>query len=189
MGMFDTIIFPESIPCSFCGKLHNDTQTKQFENILIKYFIGDILPSKTITGIIKETFICIHESMEKRVYEQDIYLVLWNHILINIVNNLEQANRFLANFGLNELCYLYVKIYHQKIDYETKYKKLKTYIRIYEEYLEMSIEEQEKFREKSNKTFISFPEMEVIKHLGEKKTLEKLIQELDNMNYDEKSLF
>lgn len=66
MGLFDTIEFPKSIKCHKCGMDIKNTQTKQFENIMILYFVGDILPGNLINGIMTETLYCNHGNKDDR---------------------------------------------------------------------------------------------------------------------------
>jgi hypothetical protein len=51
--MFDTIKFPRQIACATCGKKHEDAQTKQFENTMAIYAVGDLVPTRVIHGVVE----------------------------------------------------------------------------------------------------------------------------------------
>ena len=85
MGMFDTIEFRKPIACVKCGMLIENTQTKQFENLMITYEPGDILPRRLITGVIKETLFCQHNDPENRMkfsFDQEAFIAIWRAISI-----------------------------------------------------------------------------------------------------------
>ena len=190
--MFDTIHFPKEIKCKVCGESHHSTQTKQFESLLLNYHVGDIMPGSLITGIIEESIFCEHKSLkEKRELSSDqkVYLVIWHRILVNIVEEIDTGETLLNKFGLADLYFLYEKLFQEKNDFETKYKKLKTYAKIIFKYLCLSPKEQESFKKGENLPFTSFPELEVIKVLNDKDPLNSLIEKLDGQKFKEKIFF
>ena len=135
MGMFDTIEFPREIKCIVCGETHTYTQTKQFENILAVYRVGEMLPGNIHTGLLEESITCCHTSMQgedvKTSFNQKIYFVIWHHILIDVVENVEEGEKILSNFGIGELLGLYELEHQRKINFETKYRRVKTYVRTF----------------------------------------------------------
>ena len=95
MGMFDVVHFPRSIKCVICGKEHSSTQTKSFENLLLHYYVGDIVDeTDIISGIIKEEIYCEHkEKKEPKTFKQPIYFVIWHKILIAVVEDIKIAEQ------------------------------------------------------------------------------------------------
>jgi len=57
MGMFDTIVFQKPIVCR-CGKKLEATQTKQFENTLSVYRVGDIVQGSSDFAVLEENTYC-----------------------------------------------------------------------------------------------------------------------------------
>ncbi len=191
MGMFDTIHFEKEIKCAVCGKAHVSTQTKGFENLMIHYYMGDLVPGRVITGIIEEMIYCDHKDTdhadEPHSY-QKICIVLWHRLLIGVVEEAEIGERLINKFGLADLYFLYERLFEKKNDYETKYIKLKKYAEIFSDYLNLSPEEKGNFKNKED-MFISFPHMEVLNHIEDKEPLKRLIEELDSQKFKEKTLF
>ena len=192
MGLFDTIMFPKPIACKKCGKLHESTQTKQFENLMVTYSIGDIIPGNVMSGVIKETIFCDHgdiENKENYSFDQPIFLVIWHNILTEIVEKLEEAENKLSKFSLGDLYILYRNLYLEKINYQVKYERLKNQTRILFEYLELPPEKQEKIRKGKNNTFDNIRYLRIIEHLDKKNPIEEIIQNLDGQKFTEKLIF
>jgi hypothetical protein len=189
MGLFDKIIFPEPIECNVCGVLHESTQTKMFSNLLVSYEVGDVLPTHIITGIVDEEIYCEHNGKQDPSFDQKIYFVIWNTILIDVVGDLNKAEQKLENFGVTNLLTLYRTLYKEKINFETKYSHLKSHCETYSEYLSWSKEKQEEYENDQMKKFPTFSDMMVIRHLDHQHPLIGIIEELDEMEYDQKVLF
>lgn len=196
MGLYDTIIFPRPIKCRECGEEHLSTQTKQFENIMREFKVGDFVETQVLTGIIEDDFLCEHkekegENLTKPYYTQNIYYVVWHRILVDVCETQEQAEQRLRTFGLGELYFLYEQLHGERNDFETKYRKLKHYSQIYVEYLNKSEAEKEKFLKGKNEIFRSFQEMDVAEAIKEGRVdpLKYLIDQLDQTKYPYKSLF
>lgn len=191
MGMFDVIHFEKEIRCAVCGKGHSSTQTKEFENLMIHYYVGDLVPGSVITGVIEETVYCDHKDTghaNEEYASQNVYIVLWHRILIGMIEEAEKGERLLAKFGLDDLYFLYERLFEKKNDFETKYKKLRQYAEIFSDYLNLSAEEKAKFKDK-DKVLMSFPKMDILKYIEDKAPLRKLIEELESQEFKAKTLF
>lgn len=189
MGLFDTILFPEPIECDVCGRLHESTQTKMFSNLLVSYEVGEVLPTHIISGIVNEEIYCKHDGKQEPSFDQKIYLVIWNKILIDVVGGLNKAEQKLESFGVTNLLTLYKSMYKEKINFETKYTRLKSHCETYSEYISWSKEKQEEYKSKQMEKFPTFSDMMVIRHLDHQHPLIGIIEELDEREYDQKLLF
>lgn len=101
MGLYDTIIFPNPIPCSFCENPIKDTQTKKFENLMLTFEVGDVIQGPLISGIIKEELYC--NKCKKFIEEPNIYIVIKNFIFIDVVTDLKEAEEKLNKFNEGNL--------------------------------------------------------------------------------------
>lgn len=158
---------------------------------MLHYYVGDLVPGRVITGIIEETIYCDHKDTNhasETHSSQNVYIVLWHRLLIGVVEDVEKGESHVNKFGLPNLYFLYERLFGRKNDFETKYQKLKQYAQIFSDYLNLSDEEKAQFRDKDN-VLISFPHMEVLKHINDKEPLKRLIEELDNQTFKEKTLF
>jgi len=192
MGLFDTIMFPKPIICKKCGKTHESTQTKQFENLMVTYSVGDMVPGNVMSGVIQETIFCDHGDIEKKEnysFDQPIFLVIWHNILTEIVENLKEAENKLSKFTLGDLYILYRNLYLEKINYQVKYERLKTQTRIFFEYLELSPEKQEEIRKGQVNTFNNIRYLHIIEYLDKKKPIEEIIKNLDDQKFTENLIF
>ena len=150
MGMFDTIIFPRPIKCSVCGKEYTSTQTKQFENLMIHYEVGDVLPGTFITGIIEETLFCSHELLKEEKgpsSTQSVYVAIWHNILIDVAKTYEDADRKVRSFGTGDLYLLYQNLHKKRNHFRVKSNRVVNWCKEYAEYLSLSPEEREKYKE------------------------------------------
>jgi len=186
--MYDTIIFPTPIACNTCGKLHKNTQTKLFSNFLANYGVGDVLPTNIVSGIVEETIYCEHKG-DERYFTQKIFLVVWNKILIDVLENTSEAEKKLETFKIKNLQELYEKLFEQKIDFSTKYSRLKRFVKKYSEYLSWPQDKQEKFKDKDSHTFLTIPDLDVIEHLKKEFPLMSYVEELDGLKFKEKGMF
>jgi len=116
-------------------------------------------------------------------------LVIWNRILVDVVKNSSVAEKKLETFGVKDLQEMYERLYEQKIDFETKYNRLKMYGNKYSEYLTWPQEKQEKFQKKDLKLLITIPDLVVISHLKKKYPMRSIIEELDQSEFKEKGCF
>lgn len=98
MGMFDTIHFEKLIPCPGCGTEISSLQTKEFENLMADYSVGNVLRGGSVLkGIVKEELWCEPCSHAKRESRHPIYLVVWNTILAGVETTEEDAEKRLAS--------------------------------------------------------------------------------------------
>jgi len=67
MGMFDTIVFQKPIVCR-CSKKLEATQTKQFENTLSVYRVGDIVKGSSAFAVLEENAYCEDCNDKKEIY-------------------------------------------------------------------------------------------------------------------------
>jgi len=188
MGLFDTILFPEPIECNACGRLHESTQTKMFSNLLVSYEVGDVLPTNILTGIVTERLYCEHDGKQESSFDQKVFLVIWNKILIDVVGQLSNAKQKLEEFGVKNLLNYYKTLYKEKINFEIKYQRLKYSCETYAKYLSWSPEKQENYKLEKLKTFPTLYDMMVIDHLDKKYPLISLIEDLDESEYEQKVL-
>jgi hypothetical protein len=189
MGMFDTIKFPKPIACTTCGKLHEDTQTKQFEKTMTIYIVGDMLPTTVIHGIVEETIVCDHDSeKEKCSFDQKVYLVIWHGILIDVASSVEDARKKLDSFGFGDLFLLYQLLYKERNDFQAKYGRLRHWIKSYREFERLPMEEQRRIKSEDRK-FMDFAYLNLFPHLNEEDPLLSFLEELDGLDLSDKTMF
>ncbi len=179
------------ILCEKCGEEHFTTQTKHFENILTHYYVGDIVSGQLITGILEEFIFCEHKSSESDLntsFEQKIYLIIWQRILIDVVSNYEEGENKLRAFGIGDLYLLHQDMFQRKNDFEAKYTRIKSYIKTFSESFTLNSEEIQKFKQKAN-IFSTFPSMDLMGVIDKEKPLEELVNELEKMDFRQKTLF
>ncbi|MHA1750481.1 MAG: hypothetical protein ACTSYF_17785 [Promethearchaeota archaeon] len=140
MGLFDTIIFPNPIPCEKCGNAIESTQIKAFGNLLRTYKVGSIIQSPIVDDIMKENLFCD----TCKHFKQFIYLVIFKGILIAIEKNENEARKMINAFGKGELYFLYVDLYKEKEEWRKKFLSLKSLLETYIDYLKLTNEEREK---------------------------------------------
>ncbi len=192
MGMFDVIEFPKPIKCIKCGQDIKDTQTKQFENLMITYYIGDILPGNFINGIMAETLYCNHgnkENRENMSYDQEIFLVIWHKILIEIAETMEEAEKKLSSFSIGDLYLLYENLFLEKSNFMIKYRKLKSSFKLYLKYLNLSKEEQEKVKNNNLDSFKKIHWFSIREALKSENPLEEIIKEIDKSTFRKEHMF
>ena len=179
MGMFDTIIFPRLMKCSLCGKEITSTQTKQFEKLMVNYEVGDLLPGSFITGIIEETLFCTHELLkeeEKPSSTQLIYVAIWHNILIDVTSTYEDADKKVRSFGTGDLYLLYQNLHKKRNHSRAKSNKVINWCQEYAEYLSLSLEEREKYKEKG---FPTWTHLLMLKYIKKDSPLKEFLQDIE----------
>lgn len=164
MGTFDTIEFETPIKCNICDQEHTSVQTKMFGRSMKIYHIGDILPSHIVTGVLKDRFYCLHKDNndEKISSGQDVYFVIWHHILIGVTGDYNRGEEKLKSFGSSDLYLLYQNLYRKYTEYRYKFRSIKSWTENYIEYTSLSEEEKDELSE-SETDLVNFD----IKHFGE----------------------
>jgi hypothetical protein len=142
MGLFDTVEFDKPIKCKVCGKEHTDVQTKQFENLMISYSVGDLLPCHIITGVLEEYFYCSHDDEEKDLSKQKVYFVIWHNILVDVTETYGSAEKRLKSFGKGDLYLMYRDLCKKYKKYRYKFNAIKVWTRQYIEYSHLSEKER-----------------------------------------------
>ncbi len=206
MGMFDTIIFDNPIKCELCGTQIESTQTKNFECLMESYYIGDIIQSTTITGIIQEELFCdnfknhpdyiaslkeieekeqaVQTKEDKKEFHviqfkhQSIFLVLWQQILIGMEETYENAENLLKSFNILQLSDLYRKNYEKKTENARQRQEIIIFGENYFKYLTLDPEEQEKIRN-DEKGFKYFSFWHILPYLEDENPFHKFAEELN----------
>lgn len=93
MGMIDTILFDQPIPCPKCGAEITFDQTKAFECTLDEYRIGDCVAHAEEIRVVRDELFC---GQCKKVTEKHTYLVVYRGILAGIEEDLENTERRLC---------------------------------------------------------------------------------------------
>ncbi len=186
--MFDTIVFLKPIQCKECGADITSTQTKQFDNFMTQFEVGDILPGRMITGIIEESIYCKHLPLEGKKdlsFDQKIFLVIYRNILIGVTESYELAEKQVNKFGFGELFLLYQDLHKKRDLYQAKYSRLRTWCTKYASYLNMDAKKKEGLEDMKGLEAIQysslFPYVKVMNPLKE------YIDELDEQNELNKS--
>jgi hypothetical protein len=97
MGMFDTIRLDEPLVCPACGNRQATLQTHHFGETLETYRIGMLVPEcSVLTGILLESFWCSACRNADLKRAPQLYLVVWNSILVAVEWAREEAERKLA---------------------------------------------------------------------------------------------
>jgi hypothetical protein len=123
MGMFDTFYPNKKTKCSSCLTKSNDgIQTKEFENTLREYHIGDMIDSSTYMNevIIEDTYYCRICHAETK-----FYIGIKNNIFVSIKKNKKKVGMDLKNFSYANF---YSTMYQEKEKYKDKYYGLKSSI-------------------------------------------------------------
>ena len=179
--MFDTIIFPRPVTCHICGELHEKTQTKLFENFMINYEIGDVLPGSVMTGVIEEDIYCEHKPLngkEKPSWDKKIYIAIWHHILIDIVENYEEAENKIIHFGIGDLYLLYKSVHNSRNNFRGKCNSIQSWCNSYAEYLLLTPEEQQKVRE-GDESLTYFSYYRIKPYLDKDSPLKEFLKTID----------
>jgi len=188
MGMFDTIKFPRPIACATCGKMHEDAQTKQFENTMTIYAVGDLLPTRVIHGVVEETIICDHDSEKMKCsFDQKVYLVIWHGMLIGVLSTVEEARKRLDSFGFGDLFLLYQLLYKERNDFQAKYSRLKRWVKSYREFERLPMEEQLRIKSEDRK-FMDFAYFNLLPHLSKEDPFLSFLEELDGLDLSDKTM-
>ena len=186
--MFDTIKFPRPIACATCGKLHHDSQTKQFENTMTTYAVGDLVPTAVIHGIVEETILCDHDNeKEKLSFDQKVYLVIWHCMLIDVASSEEEAMKKLDSFGFGDLFLLYQLLYKERNDFQAKYARLKRWTKSYREFERLSKEEQGRIKSEG-RDFMDFAYFSLLPHLEKEDPFLSFLEELEGLDLSDKTM-
>lgn len=111
MGMFDTIIFDQPIPCPKCGAEIRSDQTKAFECTLEDYRIGDCIAHAEETRIVHDELYCD----QCRQFTGALhYLVVYRGILVGIETEREAAEAHLRSFSFEKLLLWYHDLYAKR---------------------------------------------------------------------------
>ncbi|TES97191.1 MAG: hypothetical protein E3J90_07215 [Promethearchaeota archaeon] len=188
MGMFDTVVFPKPIKCVTCGKLHLDVQTKQFDKTMTSYKVGDIVPTNVIHGVIEEILSCDHGSEgEKYYFDQKCYFVIWHGILIEVAGNIDKAKNKLELFGVGDLFFLYQALFKERNDFQAKYRRLKSWVKSYREFEQLSKEEQQRIRSE-DRELKDIGYIDLLPYLSEENPLLSFLEELEESDLSDKTL-
>ena len=76
VSLFDTIVFPEAIPCARCGASITSTQTHELGETLDTYRVGDVADAGALsTGILEERLFCEKcRNFEERIVGRGVRL-------------------------------------------------------------------------------------------------------------------
>ncbi len=126
MGMFDTIHFPQPLTCTACQARITSTQTKEFENFLEEYHIGDCIGHAEEVRIVREGLYC-----EKcRVFDrQYVYFVVYRGILTDITQDLDEADRQLRSFSFERLLLWYHDQYAKRLQEQGRRHEVVRFLR------------------------------------------------------------
>jgi hypothetical protein len=125
MGMFDTFLDNNAtVICPACGEKHNmqkGVQSKQFQNILDYYYVGDMVDDTENISVIEDWDWC-HVCNEQIT----LFFSFKNSIFLGIFQT-EISAKF-ANDNAN-IYELYKKLFNQKTEISTRVKTLESKIR------------------------------------------------------------
>jgi hypothetical protein len=111
MGMFDTIIFDQPLPCPKCGVEIRSAQTKAFECTLDDYRIGDCVAHAEESRIVRDELFC----WQCRAFTgTHYYLAVYRGILVGIEQEREAAEALLRSFNFEKLLLWYHDLYRQR---------------------------------------------------------------------------
>ncbi len=191
MGLFDTIEFPLPIKCKVCGKEHTSTQTKMFENLMVNYGVGDILPRNFITGVFQETIYCDHDDDEKEnSWDQEIFLAVWHNILIDIEEDYKEAERKVRKFSQGDLYLLYQNLYQERNKYRYKYDAVVDWTEKYIKYQNLTNEGKEKLLKEEDSLANFYMKTFAEKMVESKSPFKDYLDDIDSRkNYDLLMLF
>lgn len=199
MGMFDTIVFSKPIACATCGKLHRDTQTKQFDKAMTTYFVGDIVPTNVIHGVIEETIVCDHDSgsdsdsdsnsdsTDKISFDQKVYFVIWHGIMVSVSSSFEEAKIKLDSFGLGDLFFMYQLLYQERNDFQGKYERLRSWIKQYRKFQKLPKEKQQEIVS-GDGGILDLSYFSLLSHLKKEDPFLSFLEELDEFDLSDKTL-
>ena len=111
MGMFDTIIFDQPIPCPNCGAAIRSDQTKAFESTLEDYRIGDCIAHAEEMHIVRDELYC---DQCRQFTGAFYYLAVYRGILVGIETDREAAEAHLRSFSFEKLLLWYHDLYAQR---------------------------------------------------------------------------
>jgi len=148
MGMFDTVILPEPIPCATCGEAIESFQTKHFEKLLQQLQVGDVVTEKFISGVLENHLFCdaCYEAKRDERETQKVYLVIYHRILVGVYTDIEVAHQKFKAFDKLDLLDFYQNLYDRMQQWRRKYRNFHHIISKYKEYLAMSEAERQKDR-------------------------------------------
>jgi len=184
--LYDTILFPRPIACPTCGKLYYKTTTRQFNNSMVTYEVGDLLPTHVSDDIVEGRYGCDHGvgGNPENIEFFTVYFVIYHKMLIDVVVTPEEGRKKQDSFGFEDLLLLYEGIYKERNDFKEKYVHLKKRMQTYANYLKLPLEEKKK-------VWVgppgSIPYMNIIPHLDQQDPIASIISELDEKDYSIKN--
>lgn len=95
-------------------------------------------------GIIKESLYCDHDKKEESSWDQEIFIVIWHGLLIDVVETYEDAEKKLFSFGQGDLYLMYQNMHNERNEYRYKFNAVVSWIEQYLDYEKLSDDEKEK---------------------------------------------
>jgi len=204
MGIYDTIMFKVPIKCKLCGTPIASTQTKKFNPILRTYYVGDILETGIITGVVEEELFCPNyknhpqppqdlqnqnaevpeNSLEteylpiQKIPPQNVYLVVWHKILISIEETYEAAYQKITTFGIGDLFLIYEDLYVKQQTASSKFNRIKHWTSTYLKYLSLSEEDKSRIQNKEL-ALENIQYYDILKYIGLENPFEEYLKDLE----------
>ncbi len=181
MGTPDTIYLDTPIKCTICGTLIDNVQSHQFADIMLYYFVGDVLEGSIISGVLEEEVFCpnYQKHPEQRpITPQVVYLAIWHHILISVEETHDIALKKVQTFGQGELYLLYEGMQKRRNEYRNNFNRLRNIVQTYASYLELPNSEQTKILAE-DADLTTFFYHGIAKYLKEKSPLKAILLEIE----------
>jgi len=127
MGMFDTIQLDPPLVCPACGHAEATLQTHHFAETLDTYRVGMIVRDcPVLTGILRETFWCsaCHNTEPGRAPE--LFVVIWNAILVAVEWTQDDAERKLGAVDRVSLIEWLDRMQREAREWRRRYHALRT---------------------------------------------------------------
>jgi putative toxin-antitoxin system antitoxin component (TIGR02293 family) len=110
MGLFDTVILSEPIPCPSCGHLIADVQTKELEILMQTYETGDVVGHAEDLRILRVEAFC---DREKEFTGVHVYLPVFRGILLPPSQSFASAKAEIDSLGLSRVTAMYRDLYRR----------------------------------------------------------------------------
>lgn len=136
MGLFDTFIFAEPMPCNECGNPIVSVQSKSFGETMTEYRVGDALTDKGLRlAVVEERCFCDACSQEGGAQTPRCWITVWHGIYAGTYQSEEKAHNRLSSIDRLTILEWHERQQKEKEAWRRRFRNLFNEIESLREYL------------------------------------------------------
>jgi hypothetical protein len=135
LGLYDTFIFDNPIPCSVCGAPIKSVQSKAFRCSLDYLRVGDALSDRCLRlGVVEEDLYCDSCSSPQEGPRPKVFLVIWHGIYAGAYATMREAEARLAGIDRVTLLEWHDRQQKEKEDWRRRFHSLRSALSDWHDY-------------------------------------------------------